>query len=449
MNFFKKNKFLLIILGALVGIFLLPQFAHADAFGVMDIFSMQLDALDFLDNTVRTYLVFVTLILSESMIFLSVAGSLVDWAMNIDVNLMQNVIVVGGWEFIVGIANLVIIISFVWTGLSMILKGDSVQGQKRLFTLIGLALIVNFSLFLMGALVDIAGYIQGAIVNVLSGNDGSLSGQATATLTNISMAYFKQMIVLVVAEILLSLIPIGNIAAIVGGGIGFVTLSVTGWLPILVLTVILNFIVGIMFLLMTGIFLMRICFLWILAILAPLAIVSYQSEIPIIDKFYEQWSKTLSEWLFIGIPLTFLLGLGFKLFSIPLKGSGVSEGGFLSNITLMTTSIPDTFSNYIFLFLYMLVVFIMSKEFMPTMGKQVISTISGAATKTAQFMAPRMQKGLNSWQVRTENKMADKESMSEAAFEKKYLEGGEYRDAGLNSALLKPVAGFRKYVMRE
>ena len=445
MNFFKKNKFILIALGALIGTFLIPQFVHADAFGVMDIFSMQLDALDFLDNTVRKYLVFITAILSESMIFLSLAGSLVDWAMDLDVGLMQNPMVVGGWEFIVGLANLIIIISFVWTGLSMILKGDSAQGQRRLFTLIGLALIVNFSLFMMGGLVDIAGYIQEAILNAVSNGSGSLASGASLTLINVSMAYFMQMIGLVVAEILLSLIPIGNVASIVAGGIAFVTLSVSGWLPILILTITLNFLVGMMFLLLAGMFLMRICFLWILAILAPLAVVSYQSEIPIIDKFFGQWLKLLSEWLFIGIPLTFLLGLGFKLFSVPLAGA---EGAF-SNIKLMSSSIPETFSNYIFLFLYMIVVFLMSKSFMPTMGKQIISTVTGGAKTAAKFMAPRMQKGLNSWQVRTENKMADRKSMSKEAFQEKYSEGGEYRDVGLNSALLKPVAGFRKYVMRE
>ena len=446
------KKIFLTVIGILFLSFFVPQFAQADAFGVLDIFGMQLDALDFLDSGVNQFIVFVTLVLAESMIFLGIAGSVLDWAMQMPVNLMTTSIVTGGWQFIVGISNLIIILSFVWTGLSMILKGDSAQGQKRLFTLIGIALIVNFSLFFMGALVDIAGYIQLAIINTFGGVGGSLSTMAVQSLMTISTAYFQQMIAICFTAILSSLIPIANVAFLVGGGIAFVTLSINGWVPILIFTIILNFLVGIMFFLLSAMFLMRICFLWILAILAPLAIVSYQSEIPIIDKFFGQWLKLLSEWLFIGIPLTFLLALGFKLFT---ETAVVGEGAF-ANVQSLSSSIPETFSNYIFLFLYMIVVFIMSKSFMPTMGKQVISTVTGGAKTAAKFMAPRMQKNLNRWEARTERMQKGKQKMEEDraslgadAFSEKYPDESEFRGARLNSMLLKPVAGFRKYVKRE
>ena len=52
------KKIFLTVIGILFLSFFVPQFAQADAFGVLDIFGMQLDALDFLDSGVNQFIDF-------------------------------------------------------------------------------------------------------------------------------------------------------------------------------------------------------------------------------------------------------------------------------------------------------------------------------------------------------------------------------------------------------
>lgn len=321
-NFLKKKKFILLIIGVLGFLFLTPQLASADAFGVMDVFSLQLDALDFLDSSVRKYLVFFALVIAESMAYLGIAAGVLDWAMSLGVNVTQNALVVGGWSLISGLANLILVVSFVWTGLSIILKGDSAQGQKTLFRLIGLALLVNFSLLIMGGLIDIAGLLQEGIVSVFSSEQNiTLAQGAQEILFEYSTLSLAQVVGMTIAEIFASLIPVGNVAAIVISGVSFLTLAITGWLPVMIFNVILNFLIGSMFFMLAALLLMRICFLWILAITAPLAVVLYKNELPGLSGFFDGWAKTLKDWLFAGVIIIFFLGLGFKLFGMSDAGA--------------------------------------------------------------------------------------------------------------------------------
>ncbi len=448
-NFLKKKKFILLIIGVLGFLFLTPQLASADAFGVMDVFSLQLDALDFLDSSVRKYLVFFALVIAESMAYLGIAAGVLDWAMSLGVNVTQNALVVGGWSLISGIANLILVVSFVWTGLSIILKGDSAQGQKTLFRLIGLALLVNFSLLIIGGLIDIAGLLQEGIVSVFSSKpEITLAQGAQQILFEYSILSLAQVVGMTIAEIFASLIPVGNVAAIVISGVSFLTLAITGWLPVMIFNVILNFLIGSMFFMLAALLLMRICFLWILAITAPLAVVLYKNELPGLSGFFDGWAKTLKDWLFAGVIIIFFLGLGFKLFGMSDAGA-VIQGNPLESVPIFGNFVPKFFLNYIFLFLYMIVIcVIMAKNWMPSMGQQIIGEAKGFVSKTKGMIQPHAKRDVLKWEAKTQRMTEDRRSMSKEDFVAKYSEG-EYMGSGFNELLSKPFSAYRKYVKRE
>lgn len=466
-NFFKKiiknKKFVIFSLFGILGLlFLIPYIAHADAFGVMDIFSMQLDALDFLDNSIRKYLVLITLIIAESMAYLGIASAILDWAIQLEANIIHNPLVTAGWGFVSGIANLVIIISFVWTGLSMILQGDTKKGQSTLFRLIFIAIFVNFSLLAVGALVDIAGFFQWGIMNAFStGGEGvSLAKDAQQTLWDYSTLSLAQMVAITVGETLFSLVPVGNVASIVVSAIGFLTLSITGWLPIMFFNIILNFIIGSTFFLLAAILLMRICFLWILAITAPLAVVLYKSELPFFNKFYNEWWKYFMDWLFAGVIIIFFLGLGFKLFGIA-DGSNtiINWGNPFETVPLFGQFTPKFFINYVFLFLYMVVVcLLMAKNWIPALGQDIINLGTGFASKLNKTLTPRIKRDVLKWEAGAEQKynqemekyeqyQKDVKEMGNYEFFKKYsIEDHEkYKEKPERSNMEKPFATYRHW----
>lgn len=450
-NFIKKvlkNKKIICfsILGFIGLFFLFPKVAHADFFGIMDIFSMQLDALDPLDNTIRKYLIDFALWLAGSIAFVTASSGLLGAAMSAQVGLSGNPLVLTGWNFISAIANLVIIISFVWTALTMIIQGDSAKGQATLIRLIIIALVVNFSFFAMGALVDLAGFFQGALLNAFVGDGNGTSLISTALNASAQYSHISLVTVigLSIAQIISSLIPIGNVAIIVITGISFITLSATGFVPIMVFTIILNFVMGAMFFLLAGVLLMRIIVLWMLTITAPLAIVTYKTEIPILDKFSEEWVKTLSEWLFVGAIYVFFLGLGFRLLTINytgMAGSGITFG-----------VMPVFFINYIFLVLYLLAVyFVISKKIMPSMA----STMFQQATKYAGGFAknrllPDIKRTGLEMEANVEQMVADKQAYNQTLEEdRSTMSASEFDSAHPEVNLKKRMEANRNILSKE
>jgi len=439
-NFIKKifkNKKLVSfsILGILVVSFLIPGIAHADLFGVMDIFGMQLDALDFLDNTTRKYVVVIELVILQSIGYLQLGSSLLDFAMVAPIDATQNLLVISGWKLVSGLANLVIIVSFVWTALKMIIQGDSAKGQSSLIRLVVAALLINFSMFIMGGLIDVAEFIKNGIMNTLTGEVGGLTNSAQLVLNKYSWVCFWAVFPTFITSIMGSLVPVLNVVATVIGGITFVVMASTGWLFVLIFTICLNFILGTTFLVLAAIFAMRIVFLWILTILAPLAVVTYKTDLPILNKFFPEWSKLLVEWLFAGVALVFFLGLGLKFLTITggagsMDFSKVStEGGF---------RIEPFLINYLFVFIYLVAVcVIMSKKWMPEMGQEIMNAAMSFGGKLNKVVGSRLKKDIKKVSGRKESVLdleaQDKGTLDSGLFEEKWSKSRLSRgvDSGL------------------
>ena len=362
----QKKKLVFFTCLIFFGLFVVPQITHAF---VLDLANVQLDALDFIDNTILKWIVFLALLAIESITLLIVSANLLDWSSALPVGL-DNGIVNAGWHFTSGLANLAFILIFIVIALSYILRLETYGMKKALPRLIIIALLVNFSLLFVKMVSDIGWIAQGSFRSVFFEGGGF----AMAAIESLKASSFNLIGVIVgipVAYMLIALVPYLNVAALItiaglvlatGGG------ALTGVISQTVLVILFNFILGLIFLIFAALFLIRIAVIWLLAIIAPLAFMAY--ILPNTQKYFNDWLKALIQWTLLGIVVFFLAGLGIKLFGLTMldEGQGITfeEGQILGSWKFFST-----FYKYIFLMVYLVVVLGVCKKLVP-IGAQAI-----------------------------------------------------------------------------
>jgi len=318
----QKKKLVFFTCLIFFGLFVVPQITHAF---VLDLANVQLDALDFIDNTILKWIVFLALLAIESITLLIVSANLLDWSSALPVGL-DNGIVNAGWHFTSGLANLAFILIFIVIALSYILRLETYGMKKALPRLIIIALLVNFSLLFVKMVSDIGWIAQGSFRSVFFEGGGF----AMAAIESLKASSFNLIGVIVgipVAYMLIALVPYLNVAALItiaglvlatGGG------ALTGVISQTVLVILFNFILGLIFLIFAALFLIRIAVIWLLAIIAPLAFMAY--ILPNTQKYFNDWLKALIQWTLLGIVVFFLAGLGIKLFGLTMldEGQGIT-----------------------------------------------------------------------------------------------------------------------------
>ncbi len=351
-------------------------------FGIFDVAGLQLDALDFVDSTVLQYLMLLLMLLLESTLFIAFSASLLEWSINLPVNL-GNDLVVQGWNFIAGISNALLVLILVFIALAYILKIETLDAKKALPKFILIALLINFSKVFVGVFVDIADIFQNTISVALGADFVTLAMQP---LTASGIGVIGWFITTVASYAIIALIPYGSTIAL---GV-LLTLFITGpMLQILgnaVLLIFFNFVSGSLFLFFTGLFIMRISMLWILTIFSPLAFVA--SVLKTTKKHWDKWLKMLVGWSFLGIMVLFLLGLGLKFLGViiskPLQFNiSIEQGNFV---------VPTFIYYYLFLLVYLGVVFKLSKENMPEFAEALISQAKTLVKKGGKAMGAPMKK---------------------------------------------------------
>lgn len=342
--------------------------------GLFDLAEIQLDALDFVDNVVLRIIIFICLLIFESEAFIFLAATLLKWAINLPINLgvgnpNANLLVSSGWEFTRGLVNLLFILIFVFIGLAYILRLETFGIKRALPKLILIALLVNFSLVFVGALVDISDIFRNAILKAIGEDVVTL---AIAPLKSSADSVAAWIVAIPSTYILSSaLVPYGNAIALtiiasmflldIGGITGGIFLKG-------LFLIVINFVIGLIFFSYFAFFLMRIGIIWILAILSPLAF--FCSILPQTQKYWNEWFKTLLEWLILGIFVLFLAGLGLKLFAISGSNGLLPWGG---DINTGRGTIPSFTYNYLFLLVYLGVVFYFSKKYAPQMANVLMN----------------------------------------------------------------------------
>ena len=371
----QKKKLVLFSCLVFFGLFVVLQ--STDAF-VLDLANVQLDALDFIDNTILKWLVFLGLLAIESITFLMISANLLDWSSSLPVGL-DNGLVNAGWHFTSGLVNLSFILIFIVIALSYILKVDTFGMKKALPRLIGVAFLVNFSLLFVKMFTDMGWIFQSSFRDVFF-QGGGFATAAIVSLKTSSLNLIAVVIGIPAAYLVTALIPYANVAALVaigtmvlvgGGGVLVGAISQT----ILVIT--FNFIIGLIFLIFAALFLIRIAAIWLLAIAAPLAFMAF--ILPNTKKYFDQWLKALLQWTLLGIIVFFLAGLGIKLFGLTMldAGQGIT---FQEGQGLGKWEFFNTFYKYIFLLIYLIVVLGACKKMVPAGTQAIWSAVEKGST---------------------------------------------------------------------
>ena len=238
----------------------------------------------------------------------AVVGSILMWIADIsltipiiDANIVKNV----GWPFTLGLVNMGYLLILAWIGLSTILRLKEYEAQKMIPKLILNALLVNFSLVLVGFVVDIGNLLTHFFLKATQDMGGlELSGAIENSKKYIIEAA-KNLINPV--TLLKAQFTLDDILGTLVYGIALILFNIFA-----------TFIIGAV----AFVFFIRVIYFWILAILAPIAFFSKIATQTAEGKSFfpgilgwDEWWSTLLKWVFIGIPLGFFLFLSTWMMS--------------------------------------------------------------------------------------------------------------------------------------
>jgi len=192
---------------------------------------------------------------------------------------LDNPVIQAGLENTKPLANIIIIVFFVFISLAIALDLAGYTAKKTFVRLVVIALLVNFTTVLCGLIVDAGNIITFHFLkSCQTGIDDIASWDGL-------WDFVKE-----------------GFAKIFDSGeekiefIAYAAVSITA-----------NFILAFVFFVYAGVFLTRYVMIWCLVILSPLAFVSY--ALPLTKKYWDLWFKNFIQWVFIGVPAAFFLWL--------------------------------------------------------------------------------------------------------------------------------------------
>ena len=300
-----------------------------------------------------------------------------------------------GWDFVVGLANMLLIVVFIIIAFALIFKLENFQTKKALPMLLIVAFLLNFSLLFVNMIIDVSQIIFTTILNALDEDfwpmvKDAIMGPLWPTLI--------ALIVLIAGLIVIFSIPIASTF----GQIIFASIFIPIILPFLMLIFVqmmLFYPLALMFAVFAFLFAARVFVLQILAVLAPLAFISL--ILPQTRFFWTFWLKTFTQWIFLGIFFLFLLVLGFSMLAyltptFPAP-SEIEAPTILAPIIAVFRGIISFAVYYFSVFVYVTVILYIGKKFLPEGAQGVISAVEGAGklalTKGGGLAAKGMTKG--------------------------------------------------------
>lgn len=322
---FRKNHLSTITLST-IGLLFCLIFAPQNAFA-LDIGSTNAaNAISYLLPILTYYWGLITQLLN-GFVHLMVAVFLLETAVNnsaawIDVN---SIFVQTGLTVTIGVANIFLIIAFIAIAIGYVFKVEGYNPRLIVKFFIA-ALLVNFAPLFVGMVNDIANVL---LKGIITGNENIFTE-----------VFLKDMLSSVAAKIIAMSGSLGAAAAfsqgymlgtwkglLVGGAIiaGFTTQIPLILAQIITLTIVSTIVTAHAVLFLTRIFMMQL-----LAVIAPLAVLSY--AIPQAKKLFDLWKDWLLGWAFGGLLLLFLLVLGMTLLPTLSLSDAHVEGGMVAGI---------------------------------------------------------------------------------------------------------------------
>ena len=316
-----------------------------------------------------------------------------------------------GWDFVVGLANMLLVIVFIVIAFAFIFKLEDLQMKKSLVRLIVIAFLINFSMLFVNMAIDITQILYNTILGAAGPDFWPL---VIDTIMGPLWVSILALVVLVIALIVVFSIPIASSL----GQIIFAGLYVTLILPFLILLlvqILLFYPLILLFATLAIVFAARVFILQILTILAPLALVSW--ILPQTRSFWVFWKRTLVEWLTIGVIFLFLLVLGFSVLGLlppptPSLPSTVNLPGPLALIGAMLSPIFAFVSYYFAVVIYVGVIVYIGKRQMPEAGKAIMGGLERLGSMAMGMGVGMLKKqGLSAYeksQKKAEKRTAEK-----------------------------------------
>ena len=371
------RKFLLIaapVAGISILILSMPLPAHGSLIGVFfEWAGSVLDALDSIDQAILSKLITLVLYAFLSGAFAVLSAYLLEWAVGLQVHL-SNHAVLAGFHFTVGLVNLFFILSFVFLGLAYILRIESIQTKKSFVRLILAVLLVNFSLLIVGGFIDVSQFMMNTIMTNFKSDFATTAliplrnslGSITSVVTTIIITYVARAFTVIGAPFaLFFLIHQALYGPLISNIFSLVVL------------ILLNLIMGLMFVIFAALFVLRIAALWLLGIFAPIGVFCF--VFPQTKKYGWAWLTAVVQWASLGIVAFLLLGLVLSIFTQAFLKSPSAVGPSFSMSTpipgLPNIILPSSLYNYLFLAIFLGVAFFGSIKYVPVGAQQVVGLI--------------------------------------------------------------------------
>lgn len=274
-------------------------------------------------------------------------------------------IVATGWEVVRDLANMFFSLILLVIAFATILRIETYGMKQVLWKLIVAALLINFSLVIAGVVIDGSNvltnfFIKNATYNIVTKD--SSGTEISNTTSDISVAILSGLKVHTLYQVNLGdtngqSIPQNSAAPQIQGDIGFTT-------------ILINIILGIIFMLVTAfvlfaaaiLFLIRLIALWILLIFAPLAWLAM--ILPATRNLWNKWWHEFMKWIIFAPVYGFFIYLTVSMISKNvLSQSGsvrqASAGGLA--ITEFTQDLR-LIANYIVLIIFMVAGLIFARQ---------------------------------------------------------------------------------------
>ncbi len=193
------------------------------------------------------------------------------------------------WFFVRDFANIFFLLSFVIIGLATILRIENYKFQKTLPLLIIMALLVNFSLVLVGFVVDIGNILTSLFLDSIQGyvSSANIFSENIWNAKNTGMDLIDRSL----------------------GATRLIQNSMAA-MATLITSIIIGLFAAIIFFILVFVLIFRLAILWVIAIVSPIAFVSYIFP-STRSMIWDRWLKNLIQWSFISVPILFFTYIGF------------------------------------------------------------------------------------------------------------------------------------------
>lgn len=229
--------------------------------------------------------------------FVTLGGTLTNWALDINSNVLTSITVKTGWIVSRDLANLGFVLAIILIAFITILRYESYDAKKMLVRLISAALLVNFSLVIAGVFIDFSGLMTNFFLSkATSGNISQIGPSLVGSLR--AQELFQQKA---------DEATIKNQIEGMGGDFNKFIVFLASQTFISIFTII----TAISLISLALMLYIRYIALTLLLILMPLAWLMWIW--PDLESYWKQWWKEFMKWSFFAPAVSFFIYLAFQV----------------------------------------------------------------------------------------------------------------------------------------